>query len=114
MPGVCRSVPYRARLTAVARRTLGADARALITSLRDRRERRRQGRYRAAGKPSLVAPINLVRFVWLIAADAACYSSAESPEYNVGGRAVIPRWKNRAGRASDARPTRRPRRVAPP
>ena len=38
--------------------------------------------YRAAGKPSLRAPDDLVRFVSLVAADVAYYSSAESPEYN--------------------------------
>ena len=53
-----------------------------ITSSLKRRLTMHRWRYRAAGKPSLRAPDDLVRFVSLVAADVAYYSSAESPEYN--------------------------------
>lgn len=70
-----------------------ADAWALTSHLRRRHAPPRR-RYRATVKPSLVAPNNLARFVWLIAGALAHYSSAESLEYNASGRPVIPRWKS--------------------
>lgn len=91
----------------------GGRARALTSSLRCRRRKRRQWCYRATGTLSLVAPNNLARFVSLIAADVARYSAAESPEYNNDGQPVIPRQKNGDGQSIDAQPTRRPRRAAP-